>query len=512
MGETEEKVAGLNTIRECVTAELNSGFRLNLANRLLDLLTEAISHGAHGQRSYISAQLSRKSARGEIKDSTFKSALPEIAEALQTCRRQSLDIPATVPDRPGLACVRTIIKGAPHLLTVTGPTSNDRGMARDRLLRLTADFEPLPVLTEGPETIAPSQVIAARDEMPKSPGALLPLRPPILIGRETALLDLKERLFDSTAATAGHLQVLAAIDGLPGVGKTTIAAALAHDAAVGNCFPDGVLWTSLGQSPDVLLELLSWGRALRIPYVLEIQSIQEASAALAAALRDRRALLIVDDAWAVEHAEPFRVGGRECATLITTRAPIMANALAAIPQQVYSLPVLSLEASRELLTALAPAVVREHPDAVRELLRELDGLPLAIQVAGRLLASQSQYGFDVAELLLDLRKGARLLEALAPADYSDIIKQTTPTVAALFRKSTDVLPPTVRERFAYLGTFAPKPARFDLAILRYLWATDDPTPTVRTLLNYGLIEATTETDQYQIHSLIALHARSLASR
>lgn len=348
-------------------------------------------------------------------------------------------------------------------------------------------------------------------QTPSATGSLLPMCPTLLVGREAALHDLKERLFNPNPAIAGHVQVLAAIDGLPGVGKTSVAAALAHDPAIGEWFPDGVLWTALGKTPNVLWELSTWGRALAIPYILEVSSVHQASSLLAAALRDRRTLLIVDDVWSVEHAAPFRVGGRECATLISTRAPAMADALAAVPQQVYTLPVLTIEASRELLTALAPTVVREHSDAVDRLLRDLDGLPLAIQVAGRLLASESKYGFDVNQLLHELHNGQILLEALAPADYSDVMKETTPTVAALLRKSTDVLPPLVRERFAFLGAFAPKPARFDLAILRHLWGTGDPITTVRTLLDYGLIERIQETDQYQIHALIALHARSLAS-
>jgi len=127
--------------------------------------------------------------------------------------------------------------------------------------------------------------------------------------------------------TRDHAQILTAIKGWPGVGKTTLAAALAHDDDIKRAFPTGVLWTSLGPSPNVLSELAAWGRALGVD-LTRAASIAEASAALAALLRDARTLLIVDDVWQAEHAQPFRVGGHGCALLVTTRHADAARALA----------------------------------------------------------------------------------------------------------------------------------------------------------------------------------------
>jgi NB-ARC domain len=126
-------------------------------------------------------------------------------------------------------------------------------------------------------------------------GALAPLRPALLIGRGTALEDLKGQLLKHALHAAGQMQVVTTMTGWPGVGKTSVAAALAHDPVLIDSFPDGVLWASLGQSPNLLWEIIAWGRALQIPDILEVQSVAEVSALLAAVLRDRRALLIVDD-------------------------------------------------------------------------------------------------------------------------------------------------------------------------------------------------------------------------
>ena len=43
----------------------------------------------------------------------------------------------------------------------------------------------------------------------------------------------------------------AALHGLGGLGKTTLARAACDDPAIRTAFPDGVLWATLGQQPDL---------------------------------------------------------------------------------------------------------------------------------------------------------------------------------------------------------------------------------------------------------------------
>ena len=68
-----------------------------------------------------------------------------------------------------------------------------------------------------------------------------------LVGRAQLLADLRQRLCSGRNALA-----LAALSGLPGVGKTALAVELAHDRAVLDYFRDGVLWVGLGFSPNLL--------------------------------------------------------------------------------------------------------------------------------------------------------------------------------------------------------------------------------------------------------------------
>src|SRR5690606_23893887 len=183
------------------------------------------------------------------------------------------------------------------------------------------------------------------------------------------------------------------------------------------------------------------------------------------------------------------------------------NALATTPDEIHLLPVLTSDKAFELFATLTPNTVKQHPVESRELVEELEGLPLAIQVAGRMLREEAAYGWGVIDLLQELHEGTRLLEAEAPADRTDIANQTTPTVAALLRKSTDRLSEEMRERFAFLGAFAPKPATFDLNAMVAVWEVDDPRPTVRVLVARGLLERVG--DRFQMHSLLVMHARDM---
>lgn len=346
-------------------------------------------------------------------------------------------------------------------------------------------------------------------EMPAEPAlasvsGIMPPLPALVVGRAEAMTEIKRRF----GIEGGEIRRVTVIQGLPGVGKSTTVATLAHDSAVSRQFPDGVLWTSLGETPDIRLELASWVKALRLGGNERVQKAQETSAQLAAALRDKRVLLIVDDVWQKEHAAPFRVGGQSCALIMTTRLNDVASALAPTAADVYRLTVLDTASSLELLSMLTPETVNDYPEQAAALVRDLEGLPLAIHVAGRLLHAESRLGWGVVELLDELRGGARLLEAQLPGDIIGVQRDASPTVAALLKRSTDLLDADLRARFALLGLFVPKPATFDLAAMAALWNVNDPRPFARALVNRGLLEPVSG-GRFQMHALLVLHARTL---
>lgn len=335
------------------------------------------------------------------------------------------------------------------------------------------------------------------------PVSILPPLPSLIVGRDEALQTIKQRL-----GIGGGLRPVTMIQGWPGVGKSTVVALIAHDAEIARHFPDGILWASLGENPDVSGELTAWAEALKLNLPERAHKIEELTAQITTALREKRALLIVDDVWQTDHVLPFRVGGKFCALVMTSRLNDVAGELAPTAEDIYRLPVLSESAGLELLSQLTPETVAQYPQATRDLVRDLEGLPLAIQVAGRLLQSESRLGWGIGDLLAELRHGANLLKAQPPGDMIGVERETLPTVAALLKRSTDALDPDTRQHFALLGLFVPKPATFDLSAMAVAWDTTDPRSIARTLVNRGLLEPVGG-GRFQMHALLVLHARSL---
>ena len=202
-----------------------------------------------------------------------------------------------------------------------------------------------------------------------------------LIGRDSLLSELKQRLL------SGGDVALTALNGLPGVGKTALATQLSYDAEVRTHFYDGVLWASLGPNPHILSQLLRWGTLLNIPpSELTDQSCEAWSAAIRAVIGFRRFLLVIDDAWTIEDALLCKVGGPNCAYLVTTRLPQIALYFAGNGATVVH--ELNEDDSVALLTRLAPEVVGSETGAIRQLVHSVGGLPLALTLIGKHLRVQ----------------------------------------------------------------------------------------------------------------------------
>lgn len=348
---------------------------------------------------------------------------------------------------------------------------------------------------------------------PKPRGIAPPFPVSIFIGREDALKDLKGLLVVGRGAPKSNIVV---VRGWPGVGKTTLVGVIGRDPGVMKSFRDGVLWASLtlkpnGGAPDLLSEMARWGDALGTDELLRIPTVDEAAKRLGYLLQDKKMLLILDDVWESSHALPFlKAAGHKCVTLITTReATKVALDLAPLPQAVYVLPVLTERDGLRLLGILSPDAVREHPGECLELVRALECLPLALQVAGRLINTELQVGRgakQLQKLLTAIQDGAAIIKAKAPPDRDETGGR--PTVQALLKKSTDLLDRGTRERFAFLGPFAPKPATFDLKALKAVWLVNDPMPIVSKLVGHGLMELA-GAGRYQMHALLVAHARLL---
>jgi len=204
-----------------------------------------------------------------------------------------------------------------------------------------------------------------------------------LIGRDTLLTHLKQLI-----CTGGNL-ALTAINGLPGVGKTALAVALATDCEVQGHFRDGILWVGLGTQPNVLGLLAHWGMLLDVPArsIGDVSSWEVWGKALHTAIGTRRMLLIIDDAWKIEEALAFQVGGPNCAHLLTTRIPQVAFAFAR--ERAMEVPQLNDADGLALMARFAPEIVALEAESAYALVRSVGALPLALTLMGKYLAAQA---------------------------------------------------------------------------------------------------------------------------
>jgi len=75
----------------------------------------------------------------------------------------------------------------------------------------------------------------------------LPTLPEHYVPREEYLAPLRQALLSDGAAALG----IVGVRGMGGIGKSVLAAALAHDPQVQTAFPDGIVWLPIGRQPNL---------------------------------------------------------------------------------------------------------------------------------------------------------------------------------------------------------------------------------------------------------------------
>ena len=331
-----------------------------------------------------------------------------------------------------------------------------------------------------------------------------PPPPKLFLGRDNDLSQLKNKLLSPKNSPNKSKSLV--VRGWPGIGKTSLLLHFCRDLQIQSTFSDGILWASLGQSPNMLNILGQWGDQLGDDSVYQQTSVADAVQQLRALIGAQKLLLIVDDVWDIAHGGIFsQLLGEHCALVFSTRETEIARGLS---PHILQLAPLSLADAMTLLNSLAAPIVQAHQQLCQQLMQDIECLPLAIHVAAGALNAELALGFDVKALLLELREGAMLLKQKAPIDMTDLEQQTLPTVAWLFEKSTSRLSPQMRLYFALLGIFAPKPATFDQAAMKAVLDVVEVKPVIHTLANRGLLEPVGD-GRFQIHALLIAHAKTL---
>lgn len=400
--------------------------------------------------------------------------------------------------------VATLID-APHAFLINrweNGTSSPSAVYRQRLVKLfELDLQELGLVTPGPSSPGAGEAQMIAD--PALP--LPPANGQELIGREELLAEIRLRLSESRG------QARLALSGLPGVGKTTLSVALAHDPALQQRFRDGILWIGLGPQPNLLALLSRWGGLLGINQS-EAESLKNQESWLAwlrRAIGTRQMLLIIDDAWTIEDALTCLVGGPQCSYLLTTRLSDVALQFAGT--HVLRVPELSQDDSRHLLLQLAPALAEASHEAIQQLILATGGLPLALTLLGQHLLVQAgqQTGRRLQSTLARLQSFEERIRLQQPQaglqrDYR-LPDGTALSLEAVIGLSETDLSMPARQMLAALAVFPAKPTSFTEEAA--LAVAQKDVENLDSLVDAGLVEYIGQ-GRYTIHQTIADYARA----
>ena len=260
----------------------------------------------------------------------------------------------------------------------------------------------------------------------------LPVVRSSFVGRERELGDVCERLEGEPLLT---------LTGIGGCGKTR----LALEAAVRlmGRFPQGVFFVDLAVVSDPELT----GQA--VAGALGLQLRDTGTSSLAGYLEGRRVLIVFDNCehlldTCAELADGLLSRSRELRILATSREPLGVEG-----EQVFRVPSLSIETDAVRLFFDRARAVGAHLDrdtssdeAVVEICRRLDGIPLAIELA----AARSAH-LGAVQILERLSDRFRLLTGGRRR------VQRQQTLAAAIDWSHDLLSPVERKLFRRLAVF-----------------------------------------------------------
>ncbi len=203
--------------------------------------------------------------------------------------------------------------------------------------------------------VLPAEVLRPASEVAAPPGLMnLPVRPELFVGRDQALADLR------AALAAGSGVVVAAVAGLGGVGKSTLAARYAATCTGGH----GVVWWITADTPATIeagLAALAVAVEPALSRALPLEALRDW--ALSWLARHDRWLLVLDNVNDPADIAPLTGRVATGRFLVTSR---LATGWHAITSSVMRLDVLSAEDAVDLLARIAPGRDGPEPSAKKK--------------------------------------------------------------------------------------------------------------------------------------------------
>jgi hypothetical protein len=291
----------------------------------------------------------------------------------------------------------------------------------------------------------------------------------------------------------GRHVALTALEGMGGIGKTVLAQALCHDEIVQQAFPDGVIWVPIGKEPvfDTLTRMQEVGKAFNDD-LSRYNNELGAKNQYRTRIREKAALIVVDDVWKVKDLEPVLAeGSPRSRVLFTTRDEEIASAVGA---HEHKAQLLSREQSRQVLARWSGFEADFLPPIADQIVMECGRLALALSMAGAMLRGKPP---DRWRGVYDLLRNADLEKIRAQfPDYPH------PDLLRALQVSVDELDSTTRDRYLRLAVL-PEDTAIPNQILRSVWGIDeaDAIETADLLVSRSLAQRNVSTGNLTLHDL-----------
>ena len=305
------------------------------------------------------------------------------------------------------------------------------------------------------------------------------------------------------------------LPGMPGLGKTRLAACVARDPRLHGMCPDGAVMHSAGEEASAEDAIAALTRTLADALRVRLENTPLSGVAawkeeLQRLLRRKRMLVVIDDAWGDRQVYPIvdAVRGSEGGSLVlltSRRRDVLGN----LGTSLHQLGLLPEEESLTLMGSWAqPSWTAEQLRADEDAMAvarlcgagRADGLPLALSSVGALVRSGRTWG-AVLRWLSDARK-----EVEVGPDYHPEYGEEYRTVYAVLRMGIEALPDVKKERYMRLAVFAEDEAIGE-EVLMVLWQLESVDEVRDTLVLFHerslLASLTTRCSQFvaRLHDL-----------
>ena len=360
----------------------------------------------------------------------------------------------------------------------------------------------------------------ARVTIGDDPDTLIPVptehAPADFVDRPELTTPLLLHLLDDKPTLKGRASV-SIVNGMGGIGKTTVVQWMVWQSELERRFPDGRIWVTLGNEPKDGRSIVNACLSKLHRRMPAETPTKDASGDLAAILQTRSVLFVIDDVWPGQSAEVARaliVPSPGSRFLLTSRFRFSElTDEPTLQAKEFPLDEMNIDQGTALIANTLGRQLRGTEKALAKGLCEaVGGHPLALELA----AARIKRGRPWGPLIEDLTAEIVRLEVLnkpqsitaGEQPESDLAKRKQHSVIASLTLSVRGLPLFAKQLFAWLGIVF-EDAAITPKMCATLWMADEEAARqyLDDLASVSLLRTTK--DVYGIHDLMHDMARHL---